>query len=302
MIPLVKLRENLRFAKELQELIEVLKGATASQFRGLQLRRKGFEDYKVLLEDFAAGLDVRGVRHPFLREKQNLPKAVVMITSDEGFIGGLNAQVIGLGLEQAGPEDELIVLGERGARYLSEVRSEAFTVLPGIGDDITYKRAVAVRDLLIGKFMARQIGSVLVSYPRFLSLTAQHVEVSRLLPCGDIFGDTAPGVKKVSSRRRPALMEPSPRKVVDLYVRAWLMQKLYDMFWDSKLAECAARIIHLEGSHEEILNSNRKLMREYFKHLHERSDKNIREIFASRLSRLKVGDLSEEEMGKEGAS
>lgn len=304
MIPLVKLRENLRFARELQELIEVLKGATASQFRGLQLRRKGFEEYKVKLDEFAAAIDVRQIRHPFLRERQGLPKAVVLITSDEGFIGGLNAQVIAMGLEQTAPEDELVVIGERGARYLSEVRTEAFTVLPGIGDDITYKRAVAVRDLLIGKFMARKIGSVLVSYPRFLSLTAQHVEVSRILPCGDIFGSAfgqASGqehtIKRGPIRRQAALMEPSPQAIVDIYVRAWLMQKLYDMFWESKLSECAARIIHLEGSHEEILSSNKKLMHEYFKHLHERSDKNIREIFASRLSRLKYGDSAEDELG-----
>lgn len=296
MIPLVKLRENLRFARELQELIEVLKGATASQFRGLQLRRKGFEDYKVKLDEFAAALDVRQIRHPFLRERQGLPKAVVLITSDEGFIGGLNAQVIARGLEQTAPEDELVVIGERGARYLSEVRTEVFTVLPGIGDDITYKRAVAVRDLLIGKFMAKKIGSVLVSYPRFLSLTAQHVEVSRILPCGDIFGEREHTIKKGPIRRQAALMEPNPQAIVDIYVRAWLMQKLYDMFWESKLSECAARIIHLEGSHEEILSSNKKLMHEYFKHLHERSDKNIREIFASRLSRLKYGDLAEDEL------
>ncbi len=282
MIPLIKLRENLRFARELQEMVEVLKGATASQFRSLQRKRKGFEDYKLRLEDFLTALDVKGFRHPFLRERSSLPKAIIMITSDEGFIGSLNAQVINSGLEQAASADELIIMGERGARYLGEIQARDYTVLPGIGDDITYTRAVAIRDLLIGKFMAKKIGSVLVSYPRFLSLTVQHVDVARILPCGDIFG------RKDNSKHKPvaideSLIEPTPTKVIDYLVRAWLMQKLYDIFWESKLSECAARIIHLEGSHEEIMQTNKRLMHEYFKHIHERSDKNIREIFASRL-------------------
>ncbi|HQP92055.1 MAG TPA: FoF1 ATP synthase subunit gamma [Candidatus Omnitrophota bacterium] len=282
MIPLIKLRENLRFARELQEMIEVLKGATASQFRSFQQKRKGFEDYKLNLEEFMSALDVKGLKHPFLRERASLPKAVVLITSDEGFTGSLNSQVISAGLEQASDVDELVVIGERGARYLSEMHAREFTVLPGIGDDITYTRAVAVRDLLIGRFMAKRIGSVLVSYPRFLSLTVQRVDVTRILPCGDIFGKVQ-DLKKKRLTRDEITIEPSPAKVIDYLVRAWLMQKIYDIFWDSKLSECAARIIHLEGSHEEIIQANKKLMHDYFKHIHEKSDKNIREIFASRL-------------------
>jgi ATP synthase F1 gamma subunit len=282
MIPLIKLRENLRFARELQDMIEVMKGATASQFRSLQAKRKGFEDYKTKMEEFLTALDVGSIPHPFLRERADLPKAIVMITSDEGFVGALNAQVVTAGLEQASGLDELVVIGERGARYLAENQGATFTVFPGIGDDITYARAVAVRDLLIEKFLARKIGSVLIAYPRFLSLTAQRVDVARVLPCGNIFGPKA-DVRHKPVKAKEILIEPSPDKVVNYMVRAWMMQRIYDMFWESKLSECAARIIHLEGSHEEILSENKKLMHEYFKHLHARSDKNIREIFASRL-------------------
>ena len=282
MIPLIKLREDLRFAKELQDMIDVLKSATASQFRSLQRRRKGFEQFKLRLDDFLFSFQARQARHPFFAQRPQLPKAILMITSDEGFLGSLNATVVAAGLEQSGVHDELIVMGERGARYLAESQSAAFTVLPGIGDDITYTRAVAVRDLLISKFLTKKIGSVLVAYPRFLSLTVQHVEVARILPCGDIFGQKEQ-VRNKNVRKMEFLTEPTAGHVIDYLARAYLMQRLYDMFWEAKLAECAARIIHLEGSYEEITSVNVKLKYDYFKHFHERSDKDIREIFASRL-------------------
>jgi len=179
-------------------------------------------------------------------------------------------------------------MGERGARYLSESQSGAFTVLPGIGDDITYNRAVAVRDLLISKFLSKSIGAVIVSYPVFLSLTAQRIDTARLLPCGSIFGEKKDVRRKVT-RHIEFLLGPSKARVVDFMVKSYLMQKLYEMFWEAKLSECAARIIHLEGSHEEILIANKKLQYEYFKHLHEKSDKNIREIFASRRRWRRAG-------------
>jgi len=282
MIPLIKLREDLRFARELLEMIDVLKSATSSQFRTFQLKRKGFDDYKFALEDFLGALGTQKIAHPFLKEDKDLPKAVLMITSDEGFLGGLNTLVLADGLEQAAARDEIIVMGERGSRYMSETVSRPFTFLPGVGDDISYRRAGAVRDLLIGKFLRKEIGSALVVYPRFLSFMAQRVEVVRVLPSGDILARKDDG-KKIHRPKPSILVEPDKGAVIDYLVRALLMQKFYDIFLDSKLSECAARIMHLEGSLEEIKTMNRRLLRDYFKHLHEKSDKNIREIFASRL-------------------
>ena len=284
MIPLVKLREDMRFASELHEMIEVNKNATSAQFKSLQQKHLIFEDFKVKLEKCLMDFEAKGVRHLFLTGRTNLPKAVLMVTSDEGFLGGLNTNVVDAGLQAAANEDQMIVIGERGARFLRESRSGAFTALPGIGDDITYARAIAVRDLLVKRFMGKQVGSVYVVYPRFVSYTVQKVDVIRIFPCGDIFG-----LRKEAHRRRiSALVEPHKPKVVDYMVKTWLAHKLYDIFWDSKLSECAARIVHLEESSKEIRKYSTQLRHEYFKHVHEKNDRNIREIFASRLGRQRL--------------
>ena len=207
MIPLIKLREDLRFARELLEMIDVLKSATSSQFRTFQHKRKGFEDFKFKLEDFLSVLGTKKISHPFLRENRDLPKAVLIITSDEGFLGGLNSLVLAAGLEQATAADEIIVIGERGSRYMSDTLNRPFTFLPGIGDDISYKRAGAVRDFLIRKFLRKEIGSVLVAYPRFLSFTVQRVEVVRVLPSGDILSPKE--TKKLSINQPEVLIEPT---------------------------------------------------------------------------------------------
>jgi len=49
------------------------------------------------------------------------------------------------------------------------------------------------------------------------------------------------------------------------------------------LAELAARIMHLEGSIQELSKVDQNLKLDYFKYLHGLSDKTIREIYASRL-------------------
>lgn len=282
MIPLIKLKENLRFVRDIRDMVDVLKAATAAHFRTLQNRRPAASRFRGELDVFFESLEAGPRTHPFLREHPGRPKAVVMLTSDEGFLGGLNALVVQAGLEQAAETDELVVLGERGARYLSETQGRVFTVLPGIGDDIAYERAVSLRDFLLEKFFANKIGAVIVAFARFLSLTSQRPEAVRLLPAAEIFAGRR-GAQKTAVPPHEILMEPDATRVVDGLVRAHLAQRFYDIFWESKLAECAARIMHLESSYEEIMSLAGKLNYEYFKHIHARSDKNIREIFASRL-------------------
>jgi ATP synthase F1 gamma subunit len=279
MQPLIRLREDLRFNKEIVSMIEVLKAATSRQFRILQGKRSGYEAFRARLEEFVEEVGGGHISHPLFTEVRHLPKAVVMITSEEGFLGGLNASVVNAGLEQAGVGDELIVLGERGARHLSENTQSDFTVLPGLGDEITYARAAAVRDLLIEKFLAKKVGVVLIAYPRFFSIAVQTPDVAKLLPCEGFFRSS----QDVRKPRRAVFVEPDRARAVDYLARALLMQKIYDMFWESKLAECAARIIHLEGSHQDIMHKHRESLYQYFRNFHEKSDRDIREVFASRL-------------------
>ena len=293
MIPLHQLRASMRFADEVLEMMEVLKAATARQFRMLQGRRKGFEPFRNHLDEFMGVLGVGRFRHPFLLLRAQLPKAILVVTSDEGFLGGLNAAVVGLAFEQANVTDEIIVMGERGARHLSEMYRGAFTVLPALGDDISYDRSGAVRDLLVDKYLAGRIGKVLIVHARFLSLTVQEPFVTKLLPCPELF--RTPDQKKrfqpgqTLKKEQKVYIEPGPAQAVDFLVRATLMQQLHALFLDSKLAEYAARIVHLEGSYQEIMEMNRRVLFNFFKHLHQKSDKDIREIFASRLRGARLG-------------
>jgi len=60
----------------------------------------------------------------------------------------------------------------------------------------------------------------------------------------------------------------------------------------AKLSEWATRVIHLEGSSYEIKQMNKKLRSQYFRILHEISDKNIREIFVARQAMEQVTQFS----------
>ena len=90
------------------------------------------------------------------------------------------------------------------------------------------------------------------------------------------------------SHEEETIIEPSLKRMVEYLVRMWIGQLIHLIFWESKLSEWAARVVHLEKSSTEIKNQDKELKLKYFRILHQISDKSIREIFASRLTLEKI--------------
>src|SRR5207245_44275 len=96
----------------------------------------------VVLEQFFRLIPPQQCRHPFL-ERPAPPLGIVIITSDEGFLGGLNSAVIQRALAaREGQSAELMVLGGRGKNYFTDHR-QPFTQFPGIGEHIVSQRVEA---------------------------------------------------------------------------------------------------------------------------------------------------------------
>jgi len=73
--------------------------------------------------------------------------------------------------------------------------------------------------------------------------------------------------------------------VMEGLIRFRLSFSLYNIAWTSKFSEFGARLMHLEGSEQELARMKQQLSLQYFKHVHSLADKTIREIISSRLTR-----------------
>jgi F-type H+-transporting ATPase subunit gamma len=181
-------------------------------------------------------------------------------------------------------EDELIVLGEKGANFLEQT-GENFVYFQGIGGEIEYGRAAKFANFLIEQYLKRRWGSISFIYPHFISVAAQQVKVMQFLPYKSQVKDSPQSIIGSPQNIKQGLIaEPSWERAVDYLVRLSANSKVYEIFWESKLSEWAARIIHLDGSIQTISDWYKDLGWRYIKCTHELRDISIREIFASRLA------------------
>ena len=289
MITLMKLKQELRFSQDLGDITDVLKSTALIQFRLFQLKDKPSQDFFKELEKYLRLLKSQSINHPYFLDRENLPTVLVVVTSDEGFLGELNTLLVNTCLDQRkSGNDEIIVLGERGARYLEDAK-EKFVSFPGISHNVNLNEAEDLRSYLLKVFRQRRFGRVLIFYPEFLSLTAQKVTKFQLLPLLSPPEQASESEEKILSEAafieelEDLLIEPSLNRVLDALVSLWLGARLLHMFWSAKQSEFAARIMHLEGSTQELSHLNRRLAFEYFRQVHALNDKTIREISASKI-------------------
>ncbi len=276
---LVRLKQDIQFNARLGTLLEALKSIAAQQFQALE---RAFRSHEALFEALgvligACRLD--NISHPFTRGEG--PVGVIVVTSDTGLLGGLNQQVVATALQEYRRNPgEFIIVGDRGAMYVRE-RGFACKAFPGVVDSGRRALAAQVRDYALNRALEGRLGALTIVYPRALSFTLQRVELVRALPCGEWYEPMRARVPVPSS---PVLLESSPRAMIEYLVWLWLTQKLYEVFGMSRLAELAARSVHLEGSAQELQRRGNQLQRRYFRERREVIDRNMRELFAARAT------------------
>lgn len=280
----------LRYQNELQAtsgligLMEVLKSVASSRFHLFQAKRRQRNQGGDLasrladLEGFFRLIPPGQRVHPFLRPPSD-PLGLVIVTSDEGFLGGLNASVTRKALLTPGAERaELIVLGGRGRTHLTD-RGAQVTAFPGVGPEVDLHAVARLRDHVVWQYLEGKVGRVVIFYPRFLSFTRQEVASLQLLPyvCPTVGpeGPVPPAVETI--------LEPSASAIIEYLVEIWLAWVLEEVFWHSKLSEYATRTMHLDKSMQDLADERKKALLKYFRSKHEAMDTSIRESYAGLL-------------------
>ena len=286
MIPLITLKKDVLFNIWFAKIVDAMKGIASARFYMLQRRLSLFEPFSDAAGSILAGMHLQGIEHPFLKPTSQRTN-IVLVTSDEGFLGGLNAQIVSAGLQEAGSNPLITIIGSQGRTYVRDPNNRA-VVFPGITESTRFQSAVALRNHIVKQVLTGQCGRVLIVYAKAISFAVQKVQVEPLIPC----------TSWIETSKQPAqgigmLWESDPADVVEYVVTGWLAHHLDEIFALSRLAELSARAVHLEGSYQELQRQGKKIKSQYLRTRHEVIDRSIREISTAAI--LFHGQATEDE-------
>ena len=288
-----RIKEEMHLNVDMAELMEILKGIAVSEYWALLKKQGRFKRFMDAFNGFFNILDFSSLDHPFARHTGKL--AILMITSNEGFMGGLNARVIETAFTH--PEADaaaLIMVGEQGAVRL-EALKRPFKGFGGIVTEGSHAAAVELRNYIVQEVKEGVFQRLVVYYPKSISFMVQRVEELRILPCTELFQKRSKASLLEQKKGKPAseeadglIIESSLHEMIQYLAETWIVQKFYEIFEESKLAEFSARTVHLEESFQLLQERGKSIRFQYLRSWHELIDKGMRDIFSAQIIRRKV--------------
>ncbi|QKG25393.1 F0F1 ATP synthase subunit gamma [Actinomadura verrucosospora] len=179
-----------------------------------------------------------GIDHPLLHEQPTDNRsAVLVITSDRGFCGAYNANVIReaealiTALREQGREPVPYVIGNKGITWYRFRDREMAQTWHGFSDRPDFANAERVGRRLTEDFLKTDaeggVGEIHVVYTEFVSMLTQKVQVRRLMPLevsdGDGDGQVLPTYE----------FEPSAQAALDLLLPNYVESRIFHMLLQS---------------------------------------------------------------------
>ena len=205
------------------------------------------------------------LRHPLLeRREQVKAAAVLVITSDRGFAGPYNANVLRTAeelmarLRQDQIEPKLYVTGRKGVGYYRFRQRELAGSWTGFSDAPRYDNAREVAGTLLQAFLDHEVDEIHAVFTDFVTAATQRAEARRLIPL----------VVEEREERPPEplpmyVFEPDAEAVLDALLPRYIAVRVFAAMLESAASEWAARRKSMSAATDNAKQLIESLTREY---------------------------------------
>lgn len=277
-----RVKADMTFNQSMTHLVDVMKNVAAAQYHIMEKKRTNLKRHEEAIEEIAETYDFRSIHHPFVQGASSR-RLICLVTSDFGFLGGLNMKVIQEGLKYQTDETHFLVFGERGLGYLKEF-GLPYSFFPSVeADQSRFDLASEVKNEIFRLVLRDGYGEVILVHPYAVSMSLQRIQTLQMIPCPIFYHHRPEKILTQEEQAEDVVWEAAEKEVIEALTAVWFRHHLVGIFESSKLAEYGARMMHLEESYQTLTKQSKQLRLEYFKIRREKIDQSLRETFSSRI-------------------
>jgi F-type H+-transporting ATPase subunit gamma len=246
-----EIRGKIKSVQNTRKITKAMEMVAASKMRKAQERMRAARPYGEKIRVLAANLShaYSEYRHPFLAKKEKIARVgLIVVTTDKGLCGGLNTNVLRVGLNQIkewqanGVSDiRVTAIGNKGFGFMQRLRANIVSHATGLGDTPRLEKLIGPVKVMLDAFQAGELDAVYLAYTKFLNTMKQEPVLEQLLPLtGERMG--APGYNW------DYIYEPDPVVVVDELLRRYVEALVYQSLTENMASEQSARMVAMKAA------------------------------------------------------
>ena len=245
-----EIRGKITSVKNTQKITKAMEMVAASKMRKAQDRMRAARPYAEKIRTVISHLANANPEYkpPYLVARAEVRRiGLIVVTTDRGLCGGLNANLCRMLLrqikawEEAGKEAELCVIGAKGAGFFGSVGAKIVGQATHIGDEPGLDDFIGAIMLMLNNFKAGKVDEVHLVANRFINSMTQTPGLEQLVPARPL-KDAGYG------HHWDYLYEPDPEEVLDQLLTRYIESQVYTGVVENIACEMAARMVAMKSA------------------------------------------------------
>ncbi len=285
------IRRRIKSVKNTRQITKAMELVAASKMKKAQQSALAGRPYAELMARMLAALadHVESSLHPFLATRAVKTRGIILITSDKGLCGPLNANVFKLVTDIKTPA-KYAVIGRKGSQFIARTKRDLLADF-SVSDRVAFSEVRVVAEFMMKQYLDGAVDTVEVIWPRFRNTLIQVPTALPLLPLTDLKAaveglhhdsGTVPVPAKAADSQM--LFEPNPASVLDALLPLYINRQVYHQVLDSKASEHSARMVAMKTAKDNATKLLGDLTLEYNKARQAAITQEILEIAAAQFA------------------
>ncbi len=199
-----------------------------------------YRELKRIVEELGRLEDVQN--HVFYQEREIKNSLYIVLTSDQGFSGGYNANIMKTALEHMnqGKNEKILVVGSKGYEYFKKMRKNIIRKVVDVADSQVYYGSESIAKWLLELYLSGEADEVFIAYTHFENVLNHIPYVQKVLP---ISTDNTDRIYESAMKYEQGL-----DTFIDHLIPLYLHMKLFRAYSESHTSEQAARMISMDAA------------------------------------------------------
>ena len=282
------IRRRIKSVKNTRQITKAMELVAASKMKKAQQIALAGRPYAQLMANMLAALAPRvsETQHPLLSRREVKVRGIILVTTDKGLCGPLNANLFKLVAEIKTPV-KYVAIGRKGAQFLARTKR---TVLAdfSVNDRVPFGEIKTPVEFLVKLFLEGTVDTVEVIYSRYKNTLVQEAIVRPVLPLSNV-ADFVTHLRAESGHSqaldtRDMLFEPNADAVLAALLPFYVNRYVYQLVLSAKASEHSARMVAMTTAKDNATSLLGDLTLEYNKARQAAITQEILEISAAAFS------------------
>jgi F-type H+-transporting ATPase subunit gamma len=239
-----EIRSKIASVKSTQKITKAMQMVATSKMRRAQERMRLARPYADKIRNVIGHLTQANpdYHHPFLAQREPAAVGIIVVSTDRGLAGGLNANVFKQTLilirewQGKGAQVSLCLIGTKGLNFFRRLSVPVLANVTGLGDRPHVRDLIGAVKVMLDAYREGKLDRLLLVHAQFVNTMTQRPNVLQLLPLEA--ADTE-GLQE----HWDYIYEPDAAAILDGLLMRYIESQVYRGAVENVASEMAARMI-----------------------------------------------------------